>query len=75
MKNDLDKSTGEWGLLEEYCMQDTKLTHAISSRNGLIKLPLTSLRKSGEKKEAFLDHEYCDKTHRHTRIQRLFVGL
>lgn len=53
-------------------MQDTKLTHSISVQKGLIRLPLTSLKGSVDK-EAFLDHEYCNKTHRHLRLRTLIL--
>lgn len=59
---------GEWQLLEDYCMQDTVLTHQISCRGGTVKLPL-SWKRGGGNVQAQMRHEYCSETNRHLVLE------
>ena len=59
----------KWDLLEDYCMQDTVLTHEIScggsGGGGAVNLPLTSLKRGKQTKCAWMQHEYCSESGRH----------
>ena len=54
----------EWELLEDYCMQDTVLTHEISCHPH-VKLPLSWARPV----MATMEHEYCAATCRHVTLE------
>lgn len=54
----------KWDLLEDYCMQDTVLTHEISCvQRGRIELPLSSGQA------AYMVHEYCAEKEEHEWLE------
>lgn len=58
---------GEWDLLEEYCMQDTILTHEISCvQAGRVNLPLSL--GAGTAGTFYFEHEFCREKNEHKRL-------
>ena len=58
----------KWQLLEEYCMKDTVLTHEISAKSRVVKLPLSSSQYKGKNDVASFEHVYCPVSNEHKTL-------